>query len=162
MECKIFRPIFAGAAIALSSLDVCAQSQTLQVHIVHREESKRELTATVPALPESKSTDKSNADRSSSEKSETKPAAPPQKVTVAGATLTLRLPDRREVIVSCESKYALRFDYINRRSCRVPPADDVTAEFDGDQAKLIWSVSIDGRKTQSESYTIVSIAPAHR
>jgi hypothetical protein len=165
MQCKAFRPIVAGAAIALSPLSLYAQAQTLQVRIVHREESKRELTATIPALPDLKSDDKSNADKSSSQKSdntEAKPTAPPQKVTVTGATLTLRLPDRREVIVSCESKYALRFDYINRRSCRVPPADDLTAEFEGDQAKLIWPVSIDGRKTQSETYTIVNIVPAHR
>ncbi len=162
MQCRIFRPIFAGAAIALSPLTVYAQLHTLQAHIVHREESKRELTATIPALPDTKSADKSSADKSSSEKNETKSTTLPQKVTVSGATLTLRLPDRREVIVSCESKYALRFDYINRRSCRVPPGDDVTAEFDGDQAKLIWSVSLDGRKTQSETYTIVNIVSAHR
>ena len=162
MQSKILRSIFVGAAIALSPLTVCAQLQTLQVHIVHREESKKELTATIPNLPDLKSGDKSNADKTSSEKSDTKPSVPPQKVTVTGATLRLRLPDRREVLVGCESKYALRFDYINRRSCRVPPLDDVTAEFDGDQAKLIWPVSIDGRKTQSETYTIISIAPAHR
>lgn len=162
MQSKIFRPIVAGAAIALSPIGVCAQTQTLQVHIVHREDSKRELTATIPTLPDLKSNDKSNVDKPSSEKNETKPTAPPQKVTVTGATLTLRLPDRREVIVSCDSKYALKFDYINRRSCRVPPADDVTAEFEGDQAKLIWSVSLDGRKTQSETYTIVNIVPVHR
>jgi hypothetical protein len=157
MQSKILRPIFAGAAIALSPLAVYAQLQTLQVHIVHREESKKELTATIPNSPDLKSGDKSNAD-----KSEIKSSVPLQKVTVTGATLKLRLPDRREVLVGCESKYALRFDYINRRSCRVPPLDDVTAEFDGDQAKLIWPVSIDGRKTQSETYTIISIAPAHR
>ena len=44
----------------------------------------------------------------------------------------------------------------------MPPVDDVTAEFDGDQAKLIWPVSIDGRKTQSETYTILNIVPVHR
>jgi hypothetical protein len=154
--------MFVGAATVLSPLSGFAQIQTLQVHIVHREEKKQELTATVPNFADLKSGDKTNADKSASEKNETKPAQPPQKVTVAGATLTLRLPDRREGIVSCESKYSLRFDYINRRSCRVPPADDVTAEFDGDQAKLVWPVSIDGRKTQSETYTIISIAPPHR
>jgi hypothetical protein len=162
MHSKIFRLTFVATAIALSPLSAYAQIQTLPVHIVHREEKKQELTATVPDFSSLKSSDKANADKTASEKNDTKPAQPPQKVTVTGATLTLRLPDRREVVVGCESKYALRFDYVNRRSCRVPPSDDVMAEFDGDQAKLIWPVSIDGRKTQSESYTIISIAPAHR
>ena len=64
--------------------------------------------------------------------------------------------------VTCESKYSLRFDYINRRSCRTPPADEVTAEFNGNEAKLIWSVSLDNRKTQSETYTILNIVPPRR
>src|SRR5262245_3359244 len=79
MQSKIFRPIVCGAAIALSSLSIYAQAQTLQVRIVHREESKKELTATIPNIPDLKSGDKSNADNTSSEKSEAKPAAPPQK-----------------------------------------------------------------------------------
>ena len=44
---------------------------------------------------------------------------PPRPVSYAvrGATFTLQLPDGRLVVVNCESKYALRADYINRRSC---------------------------------------------
>ena len=114
------------------------------------------------------STDKSAAEKTATDKGAADKAAPKLTTqthtqTVNGATLTLRLPDRREVKVSCESKYALRLDFINRRSCRVPPSDDVTAEFDGDQAKLIWPVSLDGKKTQSETYTILNVVAApHR
>jgi len=99
-----------------------------------------------------------------SDKSAAKADKAPQtrSYTVTGATLTLQLPDRRLVRVTCESKYSLRFDYINRRSCRTPPADEVTAEFNGNEAKLIWSVSLDNRKTQSETYTILNIVPSRR
>ena len=71
----------------------------------------------------------------------------------------LKLPDGRLVIVNCVSKYAPRGDYVNRRSCRVPLIDEIKAEFDGDKAKLLWPVSIDGKKTQSETYKILGIFP---
>jgi hypothetical protein len=48
-------------------------------------------------------------------------------------------------------------DYINRRSCRTPMVNDIQAEFKGDNAKLRWPVSIDGKKTESETYTIIAI-----
>lgn len=159
------RLILAGVALVVSDLSALAQPKVLQVHIVNREESKKELKAVIPALPDSKGSDKGTektaTDKGSAEKSETKPPET-RTQTVTGATLTLRLPDGRGVKVSCESKYAFRMDYINRRDCRVPPADEVTAEFDGDEAKLIWPVSIDGRKTQSETYKILNILPAQR
>jgi len=76
---------------------------------------------------------------------------------VTGATFTLRLPDGRHVIVNCDDKYALKFDYINRRSCRMPLVDNISVEFDGDKAKLIWQVSIDGKKTESETYRMLAV-----
>jgi hypothetical protein len=76
---------------------------------------------------------------------------------VRGATFSLRLPDDRIAIVNCDSKYALRGDHINRRNCRMPLVDRIQAEFDGDNAKLIWPVSLDGSKTASETYKIVAV-----
>jgi len=35
--------------------------------------------------------------------------------------------------------------------------NNIEAEFDGDKAKLKWSVSIDGKKMQSETYTILAV-----
>ena len=63
---------------------------------------------------------------------------PPRPVSynVRGATFTLQLPDGRLVVVNCESKYAPKGDFINRRSCRMPLVNDIQAEFDGDNAKL--------------------------
>jgi hypothetical protein len=61
-------------------------------------------------------------------------------------------------VVTCDSKYQLRGDYTNRRSCRAPLVDEIEAEFNMDNAKLFWSVSVDGKK--SETYKIISSATA--
>jgi hypothetical protein len=78
-----------------------------------------------------------------------------------GATLTLQLPDGRMAVVNCDSKFAEHFAGRagNRRSCRVPLVDTLSAEFKGDNAKLSWSVSLDGKKMQSETYKIVAVYP---
>ena len=85
--------------------------------------------------------------------------APPRQISyeVRGATLSLRLPDGRVAVVNCESKYAPRGDYINRRSCRVPSADQFEAQFKGEKAKLFWRVGISGEKEKSETYKLIEI-----
>ena len=62
-------------------------------------------------------------------------------------------------VVNCESKFAehMAGRAGNQRSCRVPLVDDVEAEFNGDKAKLRWPVSIDGKKTASETYKILAV-----
>jgi hypothetical protein len=84
---------------------------------------------------------------------------PPRQVSysVTGATLSLLLLDGRVAVVNCVSKYAPKADYINRRSCRMPIVDEITAEFKGKNAKLIWPVSLDGKKTESETYKILAV-----
>lgn len=79
--------------------------------------------------------------------------------SVHGATLTLALPDGRLAVVNCESKFAEHFAGRagNRRSCRIPINEDIEAEFNGDNAKLLWPVSIDGKKIQSETYKILGV-----
>jgi hypothetical protein len=77
---------------------------------------------------------------------------------VHGATLTLQLPDGRLAVVNCNSKVNWTEMNTNTyRSCRIPPIEAVQAEFDGDKAKLKWSVSIDGKKSQSETYKILAV-----
>jgi hypothetical protein len=78
---------------------------------------------------------------------------------VQGATLTLELPDGRLAVVNCESKFAEHFagPVGNRRSCHVPLVDEIRADFHGDNAKLMWNVSLDGSKTQSETYKILAV-----
>jgi hypothetical protein len=78
---------------------------------------------------------------------------------VNGATFTLQLPDGRLAIVNCESKFAehMAGRVGNRRSCRTPLVDNIEADSNGDNAKLIWPVSLDGKKMQSETYKILGI-----
>ena len=78
---------------------------------------------------------------------------------VQGATFTLELPDGRLAVVNCESKFAEHFAGRagNRRSCRMPVVDSFQVEFKGDNAKLIWPVSLDGKKMQSETYKILGV-----
>jgi hypothetical protein len=78
---------------------------------------------------------------------------------VQGATLTLQLPDGRLAVVNCEGKFAEHFagPVGNRRSCRAPIVDSIQADFHGDNAKLIWPVSLDGKKMQSETYKILGV-----
>ena len=86
---------------------------------------------------------------------------PAQQVSyhVRGATFTLQLPDGRAAVVNCESKFAEHFagPQGNHRSCRVPMTDEIEAEFNGDKAKLIWPVSLDGKKMQSETYKVIGL-----
>jgi hypothetical protein len=78
---------------------------------------------------------------------------------VHGATFTLELPDGRLAVVNCESKFAehMAGRVGNRRSCRTPIVDNIQVDFHGDNAKLIWPVSLDGKKMQSETYKILGI-----
>jgi hypothetical protein len=78
--------------------------------------------------------------------------------SVQGATLSLQLPDGRIAVVNCASKLSLFSPGPQtRRSCRIPPVDNITAEFKGKDAKLAWSVSVDGSKLESETYKIVAL-----
>ena len=99
------------------------------MHIVQRQDTKTELSATIPSQADTAADKSATAEKKpagSSKSSAASDKSPETRsYTVTGATLILQLPDRRLVRVACESKYALRFDYINRRSCRTPPADEV-------------------------------------
>jgi hypothetical protein len=79
--------------------------------------------------------------------------------TVHGATFTLQLPDGRLAVVNCDGKFAehLAGPAGNRRSCRMPLVNTIQADFNSDRAKLIWPVSLDGKKLQSETYKILAI-----
>lgn len=79
--------------------------------------------------------------------------------SVKGATFALELTDGRIAVVNCDSKFAERMagPAGNHRSCRTPLVDEIQVEFSGDNAKLIWPVSIDGKKTQSESYKLLGV-----
>ena len=101
MQGTIFRFTLAAIVVIVSHVSAYAQPRTIQVRIVQREESKKELTAVIPALPEASNGDKAGAEKDSADKSAKDKS---HSLTVNGATLTLRLPDGRGVRVSCESR----------------------------------------------------------
>jgi hypothetical protein len=39
----------------------------------------------------------------------------------------------------------------------MPLVENIQAEFKGDKAKLIWVVSVDGKKTESETYKVLGV-----
>lgn len=85
---------------------------------------------------------------------------PAQSVSYAveGATLALQLPDRRVAVVNCNSKFNwTQWGGGPRRSCRIPTVTQFDAEFNGDKAKLIWRVGINGEKVVSETYDLIQI-----
>lgn len=84
-----------------------------------------------------------------------------QNLNLSGATLTLQLPDGDSAVVNCTSKFQERFAGPgNVRSCRVPLVDEFEADFHGDKARLFWPVSLDGKKTASETYKIIAVSKA--
>jgi hypothetical protein len=149
---------------------VCAASasaQKLSVKILNRQDNETDYTYVVPGHFNSQSNlnvncnggdNNVNCNGSSTTSGSSMPA---QQVPfhVRGATFTLLLPDGRAAVVNCESKFKERMagPRGNRRSCRIPLVDDIQAEFHGDNAKLEWVVSLDGKKTQSETYKILAI-----
>jgi hypothetical protein len=127
--------------------------QTFDVKVIGREFHQTGYSAVIPGYAHT------NVNCGESNCSASTNVMPPRNVAyqVSGATLTLQLPDGRMALVNCNSKYAFKLDYINQRSCRMPVVDDIQAEFKGNTAKLRWVVSLDGRKTDSETYRIIAV-----
>ena len=72
--------------------------------------------------------------------------------------MSLQLPDGRIAVVNCSGRVNWTdFKQGPIRSCRAPLLNKVTAEFNRDKAKLRWSVSIDGKKMESETYKILAV-----
>jgi hypothetical protein len=155
-------------AALLLALSVCTPlfGQKLSVKILNRQESDHEYTYVVPGY----STSSSNTNVScsgdttvncegSTHTNGVSTASYAVSYHVTGATFSLLLPDGRVAVVNCESKFAEHFAGRagNKRSCRVPLVDDIEAEFSGDKAKLVWNVSIDGKKSATETYKILAV-----
>jgi hypothetical protein len=150
------------SALLVLSFASTASAQKLDVKIVDRQESETGYTYLVPGHFSSQSNSNVNCyDDATCNQTTTVSGTITQaqriSYEVRGATFTLLLPDGRGAVVNCESKYEPKGDYINRRNCRVPLVDDIQAEFHGDKAKLVWVVSLDAKKTQSETYKVLAI-----
>jgi hypothetical protein len=144
-----------------------AFAQKLDVKIIARQDNETEYTYVVAGYSSSNSNtnvncsgDRNNVNCHGSTYT-TGSSTPVGQVSfrVRGATYSLLLPDGRVAVVNCESKFAehMAGHAGNHRSCRMPLVDDIEAEFSGDKAKLKWNVSLDGKKTASETYKILGV-----
>ena len=75
--------------------------------------------------------------------------------TVHGATLSLLLQDGRVVVVNCDSRPSPGSN--QQRNCREPLTDEIQAEFDKDNARLMWNASVDGSAMGIETYKVIGI-----
>lgn len=155
-----------GIAGLIMACAVSASAQKLSVKILNRQDYDTDYSYIVPGHFNSQSSSVVNCNGDSNVScngsgTTTGTSTPAMQVPfhVRGATFTLLLPDGRAAVVNCESKFKERMagPRGNRRSCRMPLVDEVEAEFHGDNAKLEWVVSLDGKKKQSETYKILAI-----
>lgn len=146
-----------------------ALAQTMNVEIVDRADKQSSYSYVVPGYSNQNSTGNVNCYGSSNSvncngstyTSTTTSPGMAGSYQVTGATLTLKLPDGRLVVVNCNAKLNwTEWTEGAYRSCRVPLIANIEAEFKGDKAKLRWVVSIDGKKKQTESYQILGILDA--
>jgi hypothetical protein len=153
------------ATFLLVFASMLSATEKIRVKIIDRRDSENAYSYSAPQEVQSNSrTDVNcatypNSANCSATTNTTGTITPPRQISysVHGATFSLLLVDGRIVVVNCDSKYKLRGDHINRRSCRTPLVDEIEVEFSKDNAKLYWPVSIDGRKIESETYKIIGV-----
>jgi hypothetical protein len=152
----ILATVFYGAA------------QKYDVTIIDRQDKESDYSYTVPSTLQTHSSTNVNCQSDSNCSSSTTTStsgAPAHGVSyrLRGATLTLLLPDGRRAVVNCDAKTNWTFQPTGwYRSCRVPLVNQLEVEFNGSNAKLRWSISLDGKKTESETYKIVAVAAAEK
>lgn len=159
--------LVCGLALTFVVGSLAAEKMELKVKIIDRQSHDTNYTYFVPAQFAAHSnstancfgTDSTVNCSASTTSNGTSTPAHSGSFNVRGATFSLQLPDGRIAVVNCDSKFAEHFAGRagNHRDCRVPLINDIQVEFDGDKAKLKWSVSIDGKKVESETYKILGI-----
>jgi hypothetical protein len=136
-------------------------AQRMKVRIIQRSSSETTYNYVVPGFSNSNASGSLNCYGStcygSTRSSGTSTSGYAGSYAVSGATFSLALPDGRVAVVNCDSK---GWGRRHRRSCRTPLVNDIEADFKGKDAKLIWPVSLDGRKTESETYKILTVLAA--
>jgi hypothetical protein len=136
--------VFLVAAVALFvSMPALISAQKMDVKLTHSQVIQNNLSGAIPGTCCGWSC--------------TGPT--PVSYNVEGAWLWLLMPDGRTAVVSRASKYQLKLDGVNSRSCRVPAVDRLQAEFEGTKVELIWQVlaGLDQWQPVSETYTLSEI-----
>ena len=151
--------LIAVSAPALLAPASQAKKLRLSVQIVNRQSSTTEYNYTVPGYATSNCSASVYENSASANCFASGVPATSGNYSVHGATLSLLLPDGRVVVVNCNAKTNWT-DWSHPtwyRGCREPITSAIEAEFDGDNAKLEWSVSLDGKKKERETYKIIGI-----
>jgi hypothetical protein len=150
-------------AIGLATLSLAfsvslASAQKVQVSVLYRQDSDAIYRAIVPGYsgPNADVTGACLLDPDPVNCPDSDQTGPANYI-LAGATLSLGLPDGRIAVVNCVNRYSAKGNYVNRRSCGMPMVDRVEAEFNGKRARLTWRVGPDGKKTESETYKVVAL-----
>lgn len=137
---------------------VWLHAQKMDVRIIQRQSSETNYNYVIPGFSNSNANGSLNCYGSSCYGSaHSSGMSIPGRVgsySVSGATFSLALPDGRIAVVNCNSK---GWGNRHRRSCRTPFVNNIEAEFNGKNAKLIWPVSLDGKKMESETYTVLAV-----
>jgi len=155
----------AGIVIFSCLSTVACSAQKMNVKIIQRQNNETGFSVFVPSYSSSTSNTNVNCyagstDVNCSGRTTTDGYRTPARTvsySVTGATLSLLLPDGRVAVVNCVSKYKPGFQLAHERSCRIPYVDDIQTAFKGKNAKLFWSVSVDGKKFDSETYKILAV-----
>jgi hypothetical protein len=144
-----------------------ASAQKLSVKIVDRQEHDSNYNYFVPGYSHSDSSANVNCNggdnyANCSGTGTTDTVSTPAQhgsFSVRGATFSLLLPDGRIAVVNCDIKFAEHFAGAagNHRNCRQPLVDNIEADFHGNNAKLEWVVSLDGKKKESETYKVLAV-----
>jgi hypothetical protein len=169
---KTALPIVCVGLVALSLPSIAAEKKVMTVKIVDRQTHETTYTYSVPGYSSTNTsgsascvgTDSAANCYGSSRSTTTTTSGlsgsfSVSSFSVKGATFALDLGDGPIAVVNCESKFAEHMAGFagNHRSCRAPIVDEVQVEFSGENAKLIWPVSLDGKKMQSETYKILGV-----
>lgn len=154
----------AGIAIAICCL-VCSvgsvSAQKLEATVLYRQNSDSGYTALIPGYSNPDSPDcaadvGNAACYNPTQALENGLTPSPVPYNVIGTTLSLLLPDGKIAVLNCINKYSSRGYYVSR-GCGMPLVEHVQAEFKGKSAKLEWPVGSDGKKIESEKYTVVTV-----
>lgn len=146
------------SAIVSAAFCVCpASAQKIEATVLYRQSSATSYSALVPGYSGPGAVDCAAdiANQACLEPATYVPGEPSLGVT--GTTLSLLLPDGRVAVVNCLNKYSYKRTGLDSRSCAMPLVEHVEADFSGHSAKLKWTVGADGKKTESETYTIVAL-----
>ena len=137
--------VLAAAGVIFVFCTAACTAQKVNVKVVNRQDSDTAYDYSVAGRTDSTTQTKTKCREGArtsgcteTTRTSTEYVAPQQGTySVQGSTLSLQLADGRVAVVNCASKLSLFAPGPQtRRSCRIPPVDDIQVEFKGKDAKF--------------------------